>query len=160
MKTKHATLRRSFLLEAAAGLAASAIPLLAQAQASFPSGPINIIVPSAAGGGIDATARIYGNKLSQVLKTPVVIENAPGAAGQIAARLVRSARPDGQTLLWSSLSFAVVAPLAEVWPFDPTREFRTLARLLAFDLILVVSPGLGVKSLKELLALMRSERLP
>lgn len=54
----------------------------------------------------------------------------------------------------------MVAPLAEVWPFDPTREFRTLARLLAFDLILVVSPGLGVKSLKELLALMRSERLP
>ncbi len=151
--------RRKVLLAPAAAAGVGQLPAQAQ-NAPYPNRPIKIVVPVAAGGGIDGTARLYADKLSQIFKSTVVVENLPGASGQIAARAVKSARPDGYTLLWSSTSFSIFAPLGEVWPFDPSREFRMLARLLAFDLILVASPSLGVGSIKDLLTLIRRESVP
>lgn len=151
---------RRQLLQGCAGVVASSM-LSAHAQSvQFADRPIKLVVPTAAGGGNDTTGRIYAEKASPLLKRQMVVENLAGANGQVGARAVRAAKPDGHTLLWSSSSFTVFAPIAEAWAFDPLREFRMVARVLGFELMLIVSPSLGVRTVKEFLTKLRSERLP
>jgi tripartite-type tricarboxylate transporter receptor subunit TctC len=136
-----------------AGIAFAAAPGLAQAQSKFPSKPVRIIVGFSAGSATDITARIIGPKLSELWGQPVVIENRPGAGGTLANAAVARATPDGHTLALISAAFAIGAVLHKELPYDPLKDFVGVTQIGASAGVLAVAPSLGVKSVKELIAL-------
>jgi tripartite-type tricarboxylate transporter receptor subunit TctC len=138
--------RRSTLL----GAAALALPGVARAQ-DFPSKPIKIVVPFAAGSATDLTARGLGAKLQDILKQPVVIDNKPGASGQLGASAVAQAPADGYTLLMgTNTTNAANGALFRKLSYDPDKDFAPIARVVMGVNALVVSPALAVKSVAEL----------
>lgn len=143
------TNRRTFIALAAA------LPLASRAQA-FPSKPLKIVVPNAAGGAADITARTVGQKMSAGLGQSVVIDNKPGAGGVVAGELVARAEPDGHTLLLVSSGTAVSAALFKSLPFDTQADFAPVSMLATFDLAIVVAEGGRFKTLGELLAWARA----
>ncbi|MBC7436366.1 MAG: tripartite tricarboxylate transporter substrate binding protein [Bdellovibrionales bacterium] len=144
--------RRNLLTAATAITAASLLPLSANAQAAFPSKPIKIVVPNAAGGAADLTARTVGQKLGDALGQSVIIDNKPSAGGVVAGDLVAKAEPDGYTLLLVSSGTAVSQALFKSLPFDTMRDFAPVSMLATFDLAIVVSETGRFKTLAELLA--------
>jgi tripartite-type tricarboxylate transporter receptor subunit TctC len=124
--------------------------LPAQAQ-TFPSKPIRIVVPFGAGGVADLTVRTVGQKLSESLGQPVVIENRPGAGGVVAGDLVAKSDPDGHTLLLMSNGTAVSAGLFKSLPFDTLRDFAPVSTLGYFDIAIVTQADSRFKTLPELL---------
>lgn len=141
----------------AACIAVAAAPGFARAQQKFPSKPIRLIVPNAAGGIPDAPARLVGQKLSESWKQPVVVDNRVGGAGTLAAVQVAKAAPDGHTLLLTGGTFAISAALLPNLPFDPFKDFAGISRVGFASFVLVVAPSLGVKSVKELIALAKAQ---
>ena len=137
-------------------LAALALPAVARAQ-SWPNGPIRIVVPYAAGGPADLTARAIGTKLGEALGVPVVIESRDGAGGNIGTALVARAAPDGQTLLLGTNGPLVVNPslMASV-PFDPVADFAPITYLADVPLYLAVPAALPATSLAALLAMAKA----
>ena len=144
--------KRQFLAAAAALGLGGALPRLAFAQAGFPSKPIKIVVPNAAGGAADLTARTIGQKLSAALGQGVIIDNRPGAGGVVAGEVVAKAEPDGHTLLLVSSGTAVSAALFKTLPFDTLKDFAWVSTMATFDLAIVVAEGGRFKTLAELLA--------
>ena len=136
---------------AAVGLIACTIALTVTAQ-TFPSKPIRIIVPNAAGGAADITARTVGQKLAEALGQPVIIENKPSAGGIIAAELVAKSEPDGHTMLLISSGTAVSAALFKSLPFDTRKDFAPVSKLASFDLVIAVADNSRFKTLNDLLA--------
>ena len=135
-------------------VAASAV-LIAQPHAysqTFPTKPIRIVVPNAPGGAADITARTVGQKLSEALGQPVVIENKPSAGGVIAGEQVAKADADGHTILLISSGTAVSAALFKSLPFDTRKDFASVSKLASFDLAIAVAEGGKFKTLAELLA--------
>jgi tripartite-type tricarboxylate transporter receptor subunit TctC len=141
---------RSGLVLALTLLAASVCPW-AQAQ-SFPSKPIRIVVPNAPGGGGDLTTRTVGQKISETLGQPVIIDNKPGAGGVLAGEMVAKAMPDGYTLLLISSGTAVSAALFQSLPYDTVRDFIPVVPLAHFDLVIVTAQDGRFKTLGELIA--------
>ena len=131
----------------AAGLA------LTVSAADYPSRPIRVIVPFTAGSASDMLARMIGPKLTEAWGQQVVIDNRPSAGGTVAGGIVASAAPDGHTLMLTSSGFAGAAALYEKLPYDPLKDFNGVTLLAVTPLVIVVSPSLGVKSVKELIAL-------
>jgi tripartite-type tricarboxylate transporter receptor subunit TctC len=128
----------------------------ASAQA-YPSKPIHIIVSVSAGGSIDTIARSIGEALSQSIGQPVVIENRPGANGNIAAAAVARAAPDGYTLLATGGSTLNLNPfLYRELPFDPQKSFAPVTLTARTNFILVVNPKLGVDSVEAFVALAKA----
>jgi len=123
------------------------------AQSNWPSKPVKIIVPWAAGGVTDKLARFIANKLSISFKSPFVVENHPGAGGIIGSDLVAKASPDGYTLVASAMSSHVITPNLANTPFDPMKSFTHIANLGGPPLVLVINPNLKVKDVKELIDL-------
>jgi tripartite-type tricarboxylate transporter receptor subunit TctC len=123
---------------------------------SFPSKALKIVVPNAAGGAADITARTVGQKLGEALGQPVVIENKPSAGGIVAGEQVAKAEADGHTLLLISSGTAVSAALFKQLPFDTLRDFSPVSKLASFDLVIAVSETGRFKSLAELLAYARA----
>lgn len=148
--------RVTFAIVIAAGFAAAALPGLAQAQ-NFPSKPIRLVVAFSAGGTPDTLARMMGPKMSESWNQPVVVENRPGAGGTIAAAVVAKAAPDGYTLLATSPGFAITAALQPNLPYDPLKDVAGVAQIGYSTTALVVAPALGVKSVKELIALAHAQ---
>jgi tripartite-type tricarboxylate transporter receptor subunit TctC len=145
--------RRSWLKAGvAAGVLAHSPTLLAQAQT-----PVRILVGASAGGTTDTMARIVAPVLTQALGRPVVVENRPGAAGNLAAEAVARAAPDGNTLLMSYTSHAINASLYPQLPFDPVRDFTPLALVASSPSILVAHPRVPAKNVAELVALARQQ---
>jgi tripartite-type tricarboxylate transporter receptor subunit TctC len=141
------------------GAALSAVALVAApvvAQTTFPTKPLKIVVPNAAGGAADITARTVGQKLSEVLGQPVVIENKPSAGGIVAGEMVARAEPDGHTMLLISSGTAVSAGLFKSLPFDTLKDFAPVSKLASFDLVIAVAEGSRFKSFAELLAFGRA----
>ncbi|MGM9425317.1 Bug family tripartite tricarboxylate transporter substrate binding protein [Hydrogenophaga sp. MI9] len=128
---------------------------MASAQ-SFPSKPLRIVVPFAAGGAGDLTARIVGAELSQSLGQPVTIENKPGAGGVVAAETVARAEPDGHTLFLMSNGTAVTASLFKSLPYDTLRDLAPVSTLGTFDLAVLVPADSPYKTLGELIAYAKS----
>ncbi|MGX5650981.1 Bug family tripartite tricarboxylate transporter substrate binding protein [Hydrogenophaga borbori] len=133
-------------------LAAAALPLAAVRAQSFPSKNLRLVVPFAAGGVGDLTARIVAGRLAEGLGRSVVIENRPGAGGVVAAETVARAEPDGHTLFLMSNGTAVTAGLFKSLPFDTVKDFAPVSTLGFFDIAVVAHPDAPFKGLPELLA--------
>ena len=122
-------------------------------QGQWPDRPIRMIVPFSAGGPIDIVARRVAQKLSDVLKTPVVIDYKTGANGLIGADYVAKAAPDGYTMLIMTGSFSANAALYKKLPFDPIKDFVPISQVYrSYGMVLVVNNDLPVNSLKDLIA--------
>jgi tripartite-type tricarboxylate transporter receptor subunit TctC len=122
-------------------------------QDQWPDRPIRMIVPFSAGGPIDIVARRVGQKLSEVLKTPVVIDYKTGANGLIGADYVAKSAPDGYTMLIMTGSFSANAALYKKLPYDPIKDFVPISQVYrSYGMVLVVNNELPVNSLKELIA--------
>jgi tripartite-type tricarboxylate transporter receptor subunit TctC len=132
---------------------AGAAPGVLHAQQKFPSKPIRLVVAFTPGGTTDILARMVAPGMNETWGQPLVIENRPGAGGTLAATIVAKAAPDGYTLLATSSSLAITAVLNANAQYDPLKDFATVAELGYSTTVLVVSPSLGVKSLKEFVAL-------
>jgi tripartite-type tricarboxylate transporter receptor subunit TctC len=141
--------RRSALAAIAMSALSAAMPAMAD---TFPSKPIRIVVPFGAGGVADLTARTVGQKLSESLGQPVIIDNKPGAGGVGAGEAVAKAEPDGHTLLLMSNGTAVSAGLFKSLPFDAQRDFAPVSTLGFFDLAVLASASAPYKNLGELMA--------
>jgi tripartite-type tricarboxylate transporter receptor subunit TctC len=120
--------------------------------AAFPSKTIKIVVPNAAGGAADITARTVGQKLAEALGQSVVIENKPSAGGIVAGEMVARADPDGHTMLLISSGTAVSASLFKSLPFDTVKDFTPVSKLATFDLVIASAEGGRFKTFAELLA--------
>ncbi|RZL94662.1 MAG: tripartite tricarboxylate transporter substrate binding protein [Variovorax sp.] len=141
--------RRAWL--AAAGALALGAGTTAQAQ-TYPTRPIKMVVPFAAGGGTDVLARVIGEKLSAGLGQPVIIDNKPGAAGLIGTDMVAKAAPDGYTIVMSLSNALLTAPfLYEKMSYDPQRDLRMVYQVAMGPLVLVVNPSVPVKTGPELM---------
>src|SRR5436189_2044806 len=137
------------MLAAALGLAVLAASAPARAE-GYPSRPITIIVSLAAGTGMDTLVRIYGEKLSQALGQPVVIENKPGGAGVIAGETIAKGPPDGYSLAVATSAVMAIRPtLFKVRPFEPLADFVPISHYVKSPFVFVVTPALPVRSVPE-----------
>ena len=147
-------------LVATAVTLAAVAPALAQTAQGFPNRSVRFVVGFSPGSATDFTARMFGAKLSELWGHPVVIENRSGAGSTLANAVVAQATPDGYTLLVVSSSFAITAVLQQKnLPYDALRDFRSVAQFGSTTGALVVPPSLGVKSVKELIALAKERKL-
>jgi tripartite-type tricarboxylate transporter receptor subunit TctC len=143
--------RRRFLRLAAGAAALPVVSRLARAEA-YPSRPVRIIVGGPAGGGIDITARLIGQWLSERLGQPFVVENRPGANSNIAAESVVRAAPDGHTLFLATPANAINATLYENLSFDFIRDMAPVGALMRVPLVVVVNPSFPATTIPELVA--------
>lgn len=137
------------------GLATLLPPALALAQ-NYPSKPIRLVVGFAAGGSTDLVARLPATKLTAALGQPVVVENRPGAGGNIAAELVAKAPPDGHLFLVTPSAFAVNPSLYRQVPYDAIKDFAPVTAISSYMLFLVRHPSLPARSVKALIALAKA----
>ena len=155
--TQPRRLRRSFLL---AGLT-TALALctgLAPAADSYPSRPVTLVVPFAAGGSTDLIARIIAEKMTEDLGQTVIVENKAGAGGNIGAAAVATADPDGYTILMGTIATHALNPaIMKDMPYDPVKDFAPISLLVLVPNVLEVNPALPVKSVQELIALLKSK---
>jgi len=131
-------------------------PAFAEGVDDWPSRPVRIIVPYAAGGGSDALGRLVAKQLSETFKQPFVVENRAGAAGTIGSGAVARAEPDGYTLVVSGIGSHVVAPLLNDVGFDPISDFTHIAFLGGPPTVLVVHPNQPYKNIDEFVAYARA----
>ena len=138
-----------------AGLAA-ALTQTAQAQ-SYPQRQVTVVVPIGAGGGVDATGRLFAEKLAERLKQPVVVENRTGAGGLTGTDSVAKAVPDGYTILLMESSSVLQKWLRKEVPFDVVADFTPIARVAISPLVLFAQPSFGPNNARELIALAKAE---
>ena len=129
----------------------------AGAQAAFPDKPIRIIVPFTPGTGIDILARTLGQKMGEDWKTAVIVENKPGASGNIGTEAAAKAQPDGYTLLMTANTIVLNRSLFKSIPYDPVKDFAPVAPLAIGRLALVTHPSVAAKSVNEFVALAKRE---
>ena len=132
-------------------IAATVAPVHAQTRQNYPSKPVRVVA-GAFGSPSDILARTLGPKMSESWGQPVVVENRAGAAGMIASAIVAKAAPDGYTLLLISAQFAILAALQSNLPYDPLKDFAGVTQLGFSTSALVMSPSLGVKTVKDFIA--------
>lgn len=139
-----------------AGVAAVAAGGAASAQ-DYPARPIRMVVAFAPGGAPDIIGRIVGQRLHDGLGQPVIVDNRPGATGNIGAEIVARAAPDGHTLFLATLSVAISPSFFRKLAFDPVTSFSPVGMVASVPLLLVVHPSLPAGSLKELIVLAKSQ---
>ncbi len=146
-------IRRAILL----GSAALALATGAQAQDNWPARPITLVVASGAGSGVDIMARELAQKLGAALGQTIVVDNKPGASGQVAGQFVARARPDGYTLLYSNASFIAVAPaLIPKMNHDTVKDLTPIAQTAVGGIIMMVNKNVPANNLQELVALVKA----
>ena len=143
--------RRNFLHLAAGAAALPAVSRVANAQ-SYPTRPVRVIVPFAAGGPLDILARLMGQWLSERLGQPFVIENRPGAAANIGTEAVVKARPDGYTILMASTANAINATLYDKLNLVFLRDIAPIASIIRLPFVMVVNPSVPAKTVPEFIA--------
>ena len=129
----------------------------AQSVSDYPRKPIRIIIGFTPGGGPDITARYIAQKLTEVYRQQVIVDNRPGAGGTVGANLVATANPDGYTLLSVSSAHAVAASIYSKLPYDTTRDLSGITQTATSKYVLVAAPALGVKTLKDFLAVAKAK---
>lgn len=146
-------------LLALVSLALPALPVAAAEQA-YPGKPVRFVVPFAPGGSTDTLARTLGIKLSDYFGQQVVVDNRPGASGNIGMELVARAPADGHTIVLGYIAnLAIMPSLYEKLPFDPVRDFEHITLLATSPNVLVAHPSVPAANLKELLALAKTKPL-
>src|SRR5262245_11520513 len=149
--------RRQFLHLAAGAAALPSVSRIARAQ-DRPSRPVRIIVGFTAGSATDITARLFAQKLNEAWKTPVTVENIPGAGGSVGAERVAKSAPDGSTLYWGANGAMTINPSLQPSPaFDPARDLAPIARVLVMPSILAVNNEVPAKSVAELFVLAKAQ---
>jgi tripartite-type tricarboxylate transporter receptor subunit TctC len=141
-----------------AGAIAAALPVMALAQSAYPTKPIRLIVAFPPGGSTDIVARLVGQKLSERVGQQVVVDNRGGAGGTIGTDIAAKSPADGYTLTMGTTSTHVIAPA--IFPnvkYDPVRDFEPITLVASTPYLLVVHPGVKAKSLKEFIALAKSQ---
>jgi len=137
----------------ALGALAVAFAANVHAQAPYPNHPVRIVVPFPAGGTTDILARATAQKLTETLGQPFVVENRPGAAGNIGAEIVAKSPPDGYTMLMGTVgTHAINASLYEKMPYDHVKDFVPVVLVAGVPNVLVVHPSVPAKSVQELIA--------
>jgi tripartite-type tricarboxylate transporter receptor subunit TctC len=144
--------RRTLIAASLSALALSAIVLPAQAQDKWPSKPITYVVPFPAGGTTDILARLIGQKLGPALGTTVIIDNRPGAGGNIGSEMVSRAAPDGYTIMGGTISSHSINASLYKLSYDPLKSFAPITLIGTNANVLVVNPSSPFKSVKELVA--------
>jgi tripartite-type tricarboxylate transporter receptor subunit TctC len=139
-----------------AGMVIASVPLLVQAQA-YPSRAVRVIIPFSAGGAADVPLRILGQRLSDIFKQQVVIENRPGAGSTIGAEAAAKAAPDGYNLFMISNTHFVSAALYKRLAYDALNDYTPVTQITNAPNVLVVHPSLPVKSVKELITLAKAK---
>ncbi len=129
-----------------------AVAAAAAAQPTYPKGPVRMIVPFPAGGGVDAAGRVLAQALSASVGKPFVIENRGGANGNIGTELAARASADGYTLLFTGAGLVTNPSLYKKVPYDPVKDFEPVSLMALGPNILVVHPSLSVRSVSELIA--------
>ena len=145
----------SFRLPPSAFLLAAALAAASHA-ADYPAKPVRIVVPFAAGGGVDVTARILGQQLSQRAGQSFVVENRTGASGIIGVEYVAKSAPDGYTLLVGSQTTQAVVPAMYKVSYDTTRDFAAITEIARSPLLIVIHPSLPVKTVADLIKLAKA----
>lgn len=140
----------------AMGLVATFVIAQDAAAQPYPARPIRLIVAWGPGGAPDIFARIVGQKLYEAMGQPVIVDNRPGATGNIGAEIAAKAPPDGHTIFNATLSLVISPGFYKKLPFDPIASFAPVTMLASVPLILVIHPGLPVKSVTELITLAKS----
>jgi tripartite-type tricarboxylate transporter receptor subunit TctC len=136
-------------------LAASLAPLPALGQ--LPTKPMRIIAPFAPGGPADVVSRAIGRELAKQMGQPVVVENRPGASGHIGGEVAARATPDGTTLFMTANSHHAISPLLyEKLNYDPNKELAPVSTLVSFRQVLIVNPGSGVNSVKDIISMAKA----
>ena len=142
----------TFAAAIAVGVAVAAPPSLAQAQQNFPTKPIRFIVGLAPGGAQDTTARAIAQTLSETWGRQIIVDNRTGAAGAIAVELTAKAAPDGYTICLIGAGAALNAVVNPKLPYDLTQDLAAVSQASSLFYVLVHSPSVPVKSIKELIA--------
>jgi tripartite-type tricarboxylate transporter receptor subunit TctC len=148
-------IEKAIVLAVAAALASAALPAAAQ---SYPTRTVRIVVPFAPGGSTDILSRTVAQRLTTVFGQQVIVDNRPGAGGNIGADIVAKSPPDGYNLVMASIgTHATNALLYSKMPYDPIRDFSPVTLTAIVTLVLVVHPSLPVKSVKELVGLAKAK---
>ncbi len=136
----------------------TAAPMTCAQEAAWPAKPITYVVPFTPGGSTDVIGRTIAQKLGELLKQPVVVENKPGAAGAVGAGYVAKSKPDGYTLFGGTIStHAINASLYKNLPYDPVKDFEPITLVATLPNVLYVNPSLGVNSVADLIALLKKD---
>lgn len=133
-------------------MAALAWSAAAHAQTAYPTKAIRLVVGFPPGGGNDAMARLFGQKYAERFAQSVVIDNRPGAGGNLAAEMVARAAPDGYTILVISSSHPIQGLLKKHLSYDPIRDFSSVAQLVHYRSVLVTHPSVGAANVRDLIA--------
>jgi tripartite-type tricarboxylate transporter receptor subunit TctC len=141
------------MMAAIAVAAALATPAASQ---TWPSKPVRIVLPFAPGGGTDIMGRLLGQKLTEELGTPFVMENRPGAGASIGAAFVAKAPPDGYTLLISAPEMSIHPTLTPKLPYDPLKDFAHISQLTSGQFMLASHPSVPVKTVKDIIAMAKA----
>jgi tripartite-type tricarboxylate transporter receptor subunit TctC len=154
----RASQKATFATLVAVGITLAAAPALAaQSSQNFPTKPVRLIVPFTAGSATDLIARRVAIKMTENWGQQVVVDNRAGGGGTLATAIVAKATPDGYTLLAHSIAYAMSAALYTKLPYDPVTDLVPVSQLVISTSLMVVSPTLGVKSVKELIALAKQK---
>ena len=150
-------MRNARVIGGALVLLASALPVAAQTARDYPNRPLCIIVPQAAGSGVDLTARVVAQKLTDAWGQQVIVDNRPGANGIIGLEAGAKAKPDGYTLALGVPSSLTMNPYVyKTLPYDTLRDFVPITQIASNTFGLVINPALPVKSVKDLVALAKA----
>ncbi len=150
--------RHTLTTLALTALAISAVAPNAIAQGAFPNKPITLVVTYPPGGGADAMARLIAPKMGEALGQSVVIENKPGASGQIGAQAVAKAAPDGYTLMLDASSFSANPALYPKLPYDSLKAFKPIGVVALFPNVVLVNANFSAKNIAELTAAARKTK--
>jgi tripartite-type tricarboxylate transporter receptor subunit TctC len=124
---------------------------------TFPSKPIRIVVPFAPGGAVDVTARVFAQKMQESMKTTVLVDNRPGAGGNVGIENVAKSAPDGYTILLNTNGQSISPAIYKSLPWDPFRDFIPVTQLFSTSVLIGVSPKLPANNLRELIALAKDK---
>ena len=148
--------RKTLIAAAVLGSALLSLPMTTAAQ-NYPSKPVRLIVPDAAGGSPDILGRILAQKLSESLGQQVIVDNRPGAAGLLAAELAARAAPDGYTLFMSTTSvWAILPSVKKNLPYDAANGFMPITRIASASNVMVINPSLPANSVADLVKLIKA----
>lgn len=139
--------------------AGATTPAFAESAQSFPSKPIRFVVPYPPGGASDVTARIIGQKLNEMWGQPVLVENRPGANGNIAAEYVSRAPADGYTILMGNVGPNAISASLYKLSYDVVKSFSPISQTTTVPIVLVVNPALPVKDVKDVIAYAKNHQL-